>query len=62
MTKNSCLWSFSVFTIDGHQVEKVEEDIERVTVDLKDNEVDKKGDSDNDNDYDNNHAQYHDGR
>ena len=49
-SKNSCLWSFSVFTIDGHQVKKVEEDIERVTVDLQvDDEDDNYDDNDNDN-------------
>ena len=49
-SKNSCLWSFSVFTIDGDQVEKVEEDVERVTVDLRvDDEDDNNDDDDNDN-------------
>ena len=47
LSKNSCLWSFSVFTIDGNQVEKVEEDIEGVTVDLR---VDDEDDNDDDDD------------
>ena len=55
-SKNSCLWSFSVFTIDGHQVEKVEKDIERVTVDLRDDDEDDNNDDDdneNEDDVDN---------
>ena len=45
-SRNSCLWSFSVFTIDSHQVKKVEEDIERVPVDLRVDDEDDNNDDD----------------